>query len=98
MTWFVRTGSGEMVRVIVDGVPLEARAGESVATALLAAGHRSFARNAASGAPNGTYCLIGQCFGCLCTIDGRPQSQACLTPVAEGMVVETGEQADAGDD
>ena len=50
MTWFLRTGSGEVVRVMVDGAPLEARAGESVATALLAAGHRSFARNAASGA------------------------------------------------
>ena len=90
MTWFARAGDGpDSLRLTVDGKTVTARPGDSVATALLAAGYRSFARNPATGAPNAAHCLIGQCFGCLCTIDGRPQSQACLTPVAEGMVVET---------
>ena len=91
MSAFLRTAGGAAsLSIIVDGATVQARSGESVATALLAAGYGSFARNPATGSANGAYCLIGQCFGCLCTIDGRPQSQACLTPVAEGMVVETG--------
>ena len=81
--------TGDSLRLVVDGKAIEARPGESVATALLAAGYRSFARNPATGSANAAFCLIGQCFGCLCTIDGRPQSQACLTPVTEGMVIET---------
>ena len=90
MTWFTRIGdSAKSVRLVVDGRPIEARAGDSVATALLSAGYRSFGRNAAGSGPNAAHCLIGNCFGCLCDIDGRPQSQACLVPVAEGMEVAT---------
>ena len=90
MSWFTRASSSdERVHLVVDGRPIEARPGDSVATALLAAGYRSFARNPATGAPNAAHCLIGHCFGCLCEIDGRPQSQACLVPVANGMVVST---------
>ena len=90
MSWFTRAGdSDDRIRLVVDGRPIEARAGDSVATALLAAGYRSFASNPATGAPNAAHCLIGHCFGCLCEIDGRPQSQACLVPVADGMVVST---------
>ena len=90
MSSFIRVdGQTGGVHLTVDGKAVTARPGESVATALLAADYRSFARNPATGAPNAAHCLIGQCFGCLCRIDGRPQSQACLTPVADGMVVET---------
>ncbi len=97
MSWFVRAvKASDSLRLIVDGKPIPARPGESVATALLAAGYRSFARNPATDAPSAAHCLIGQCFGCLCTINGRPQSQACLTPVADGMVIETA--AAASDD
>ena len=73
----------------VDGRPVAAAEGDTVATALLAAGEISFSRNAKSGAANAPYCLIGICFGCLCTIDGRPGMQACLAPVRDGMVIVT---------
>ena len=99
MSGFTRIGEGtESVRLVVDGRPIEARRGDSVATALLAAGYRSFARNPATGEPNAAHCLIGTCFGCLCRIDGRPQSQACIVPVADGMEVETAAGPPAGDD
>ncbi len=99
MSWFTRIGAAaERVRLVVDGRPVEARAGDSVATALLGAGYRSLARNPATGAPNAAHCLIGNCFGCLCRIDGRSQCQACLVPVADGMVVETTETTAAADD
>lgn len=99
MSGFTRIGGGAgSIRLVVDGRPIEARPGDSVASALLAAGYRSFARNPATGAPNAPHCLIGNCFGCLCRIDGRPQSQACLVPVAEGMEVETTTGLKAADD
>jgi predicted molibdopterin-dependent oxidoreductase YjgC len=90
VTAFRRIDAGPPVRFVVDGRPLEARAGDSVATALLAAGFSSFGPHPKTGEPAAPWCLIGQCFGCLCTIDGRAGSQACLVPVAEGMRVETG--------
>lgn len=81
----------------VDGRPVAAAEGDTVATALLASGLASFSRNAKSGAPNAPYCLIGICFGCLCTIDGRPGMQACLAPASDGMVVVTDAAAGIGE-
>jgi predicted molibdopterin-dependent oxidoreductase YjgC len=77
------------VTLTVDGRPLLARAGDSLAAALLAAGHVGFARNARTGRPDAPWCLIGVCFSCLCEVDGRAGEQACLTPVRAGMQVRT---------
>ena len=91
MSAFRRLGNdGDRVRVSVDGEALEARAGDSVATALIAAGRLSFSINPKTGEPSAPFCLIGICFGCLCTVDGRPGVQACLAPVREGMAIDTG--------
>lgn len=84
MTDFRRVNSARAVSIVVDGAPVEAREGDSVALALLAAGR---ARIGDGPTP---YCLMGTCFGCLVTIDGRASEQACLTPVREGLTVETG--------
>ncbi len=78
------------VRLTVDGRPVMAGATDSVAAALLASGTTTLRRTPASGAPRGLYCGMGVCFDCLVTIDGLPNQQACLTPVRDGMVVETG--------
>ena len=75
--------------IIVDGTPLTARVGDSVAGALLAAGHTAFGA-ARPGQPlRAPYCLMGVCFGCLCRIDGRLGEQSCLWQVREGLIVET---------
>ena len=37
------------------------------------------------------FCGIGVCFDCLVTVNGAPKVRACLTPVAEGMIVQTQE-------
>lgn len=60
-----------------------------MATVLLREGYRAFGRHPVTGAPLAPTCMMGVCFGCLCRIDGRPGSQACLAPVREGLVVET---------
>jgi predicted molibdopterin-dependent oxidoreductase YjgC len=80
---------GQAVSIIVDGVPLPAYMGETIAGALLAAGRRAW-RRTSHGQPRGVFCGIGLCFDCLVTVNGTPNVRACLTPVAAGMVVETG--------
>jgi predicted molibdopterin-dependent oxidoreductase YjgC len=79
------------IRLDVDGRPLEAFPGETVATALLAHRRRAF-RRTRRGELRGPFCNMGVCFECLVTVDGVANVRACVTPVAEGMVVETGIQ------
>jgi predicted molibdopterin-dependent oxidoreductase YjgC len=83
-------GSAGMLTFRFAGRRVEARADESVAAALLAAGIRSFRGSAVTGQPRGPYCMMGVCFECLVDIDGQPNRQACLVPVAAGMRVEPG--------
>jgi predicted molibdopterin-dependent oxidoreductase YjgC len=78
-----------VVRLTFDRAPLEAREGDSVATALLASNVAVCRTTPVSGAPRAPYCMMGVCFDCLVVIDGVGNRQACLTPVAEGMAVET---------
>jgi D-hydroxyproline dehydrogenase subunit gamma len=72
-----------------NGVPTMARQGDSVAAALLAAGHCITRRTPVSGAARGPYCMMGVCFECVVKIDDRANRQACLITVEEGMRVET---------
>lgn len=81
---------GETVTIHVNGQTVTATPDETVATVLLRLGTRSFGINPASGYPQAPACLMGVCFGCLCRIDGRPGTQACLEQVRDGMAVETG--------
>jgi NADPH-dependent 2,4-dienoyl-CoA reductase/sulfur reductase-like enzyme len=80
----------EAVGILVDGVRVEARAGDSVAAAMLAAGHVTCRRTAVFGSPRAPYCMMGVCFDCLVTIDGTGNRQGCVTQVRDGMQVETG--------
>ena len=75
-------------KIEVDGEPVPAFAGETVATVLLALGRRTF-RHTGHGAPRGLYCGMGVCFDCLVTVDGVENVRACLTPVEDGMVIAT---------
>lgn len=77
------------VTLTVDGVHVSARDGDTVASALLAAGHQAIRRAAVTGEPRAPYCQMGVCFECLVEIDGVTDRQACLVPVRNGMVVTT---------
>ncbi len=71
-----------------DGRAIEAEAGETIASALMASGIRVFGHHPKDGAPQGIFCANGQCSQCLVVADGRPV-KACMTPVVRGMVVES---------
>ena len=60
-----------------------------MAAALLAAGRTVLRRTAGRGEPRGAFCGMGICFDCLVEIDGCPNMQACLVPVADGMCIQT---------
>ena len=70
-----------------EGTTIEARAGDTVAAALLANGVLAFRTTPVSGAPRGPWCLIGNCHECLVEIDGEPNRQACMVEVRASMRV-----------
>ncbi len=75
----------------VNGEPVIAKSTDTVATALLRAGFKHFAVSKKTGLPLAPACLMGVCFGCVCNIDGRAGTQACLEPVRHGQVITTDE-------
>jgi D-hydroxyproline dehydrogenase subunit gamma len=77
-----------VTELTVDGRPLRAPAGQSLAAALLAAG-RATLRHSPSGMPRGVYCGIGVCQECRVHVAGLGVVRACVTPVAAGMNVTT---------
>ena len=81
--------AGASIAITVDGKRVTARAGDTVAAALIAAGIAHCRTTPVSGAPRAPYCLMGVCFECLVTVDGVGSRQGCLVPVRDGMEVET---------
>jgi len=90
-----RPSGSATLAVIVDGEPVPAYPGETVATVLLALGRPTFRHTDHLHAPHGLFCGMGVCFDCLVTVDGQANVRACMTPVQAGMVVETGGPSDA---
>ncbi|WP_370652897.1 (2Fe-2S)-binding protein [Frankia sp. CIT1] len=80
---------GQRVQIVVDGLPVLAFEGESVAASLLAAGRRGLRVTARAGEQRGMYCGIGLCFDCVMTIDGQRAVRTCVTAVRDGMEVTT---------
>lgn len=79
---------GPLVNLVVDGVPVPAYGGETLAAALLAAGLQAFAYTRGA-RPRLPLCNMGTCFDCALTVDGVDLVRACLVPVADRMQVRT---------
>jgi predicted molibdopterin-dependent oxidoreductase YjgC len=76
------------VEVVINGAAFRAPAGCTAAAALLLAGAISTRTTPVTNSPRAPYCMMGVCFECLVKIDGMPNQQACLVPVAEGMRID----------
>lgn len=74
-----------------NGRPIAFRPGETIAAALEAADVRRLGHDGLGG-PTRYFCGIGACQCCLVRLDGRVV-EACLTPAAEGAVVQSMEGA-----
>ncbi|RVT95082.1 (2Fe-2S)-binding protein [Sphingomonas crocodyli] len=73
------------ITIEIDGLPVIAEPGESVAAVLLRQPTPWTRRSAVSGAPRAPYCMMGVCFECLAEVDGVASVQTCLVQVADGM-------------
>lgn len=77
------------VKFEYDGREIEGKEGEPIAAALMAAGVRTFRYTKRFYQPRGIYCAIGRCTDCMMVVDGVPNVRTCVTPVRDGMKVET---------
>ena len=84
------------IRIFVDGEPIRAIAGETVATALLANGFTVFRISPRKQAPRAPFCFMGACQECVVRIDGHLM-QSCMTPVKGGMRIERLMSEQSGD-
>ena len=78
----------KVIRFTFDGKPVEAYEGDTIGSALYAAGRRTFSRSFKYHRRRGLMCCAGQCPNCLVAVDGAPGVRACTEPVREGMKVE----------
>lgn len=74
--------------VLVNGRSIAVRTGDSVLSALIAAGVRR-TRCDRNGHPRFALCGMGVCLDCAVTIDGQPGRLACLERCRAGMEVLT---------
>jgi predicted molibdopterin-dependent oxidoreductase YjgC len=79
--------TGSTVAIHFEGQRLQVPANETVAAAILAANPGYTRTTVVSGDKRAPYCMMGTCFECLMEIDGVQNRQACMTTVADGMLV-----------
>jgi sarcosine oxidase subunit alpha len=80
---------GQPLEIEVDGKKIVAYKGETVATAMIATGLRTFRCTADKNEPRGMFCGIGLCFECRMVINGVPNTRTCQTLATPGCRVET---------
>ncbi|MCI8859564.1 MAG: (2Fe-2S)-binding protein [Lachnospiraceae bacterium] len=80
---------GEKVTFLCDGEILEGYEGEPIAAALRAAGIMKHRYTKKEHTPRGIFCAIGRCTDCVMIVDGKPNIRTCVTPLKQGMKVQT---------
>lgn len=86
----------EEVTITLDGKTLKVEKGQMIAAALLERGIRVNRYTRKNHAARGIFCGIGQCTDCVMVVNGKRNVRTCITPVEEGMIIET--QNLTGDD
>jgi aerobic-type carbon monoxide dehydrogenase small subunit (CoxS/CutS family) len=80
---------GRRVRFFYNGEEAQGYEGEPVAAALKAMGISTHRYTVRRHEPRGIFCAIGRCTDCVMVVDGVPNVRTCMTPLTEGMKVET---------
>jgi predicted molibdopterin-dependent oxidoreductase YjgC len=76
-----------LLTIQIDGVPVDAESGESIAAVLLRQSESWSRLTPVGRAKRAPYCMMGVCFDCLAVVDGVASVQTCLKPVCDGMKV-----------
>ena len=82
-----RISRAKVISFSFDGKPVDAYEGDTIGSALFAAGRRTFSRSFKYHRPRGLMCCAGQCPNCLVQVGDKPSIRACTEPVVEGMQV-----------
>lgn len=80
---------GKLVTFYFDDKPIEGYEGEPIAMALRAKGLMVHRYTSKEHKPRGVFCAIGRCTDCVMVVDGKPNVRTCVTPLKEGMRVQT---------
>ena len=78
---------GESVKIVVNGETITAYKGETIATALIAAGY--LVSGYSNSQPRGTYCNMGVCHSCVMKVNGISNVRICKTMVTDGCRIES---------
>ena len=84
-----KTPERELVKFTYNGKTLEGYKGEPIAAALKVAGVMAHRYTKKKHEPRGIFCAIGRCTDCVMVDNGKPNVRTCITPLEEGMTVET---------
>ena len=84
----INDSGGAVLMLTVDGQPVTAELGETVASVLLRQPAPASRSTPVHGSPRAPFCMMGVCFDCLAIVDGAASTQSCLVTVREGMRVE----------
>jgi len=84
-----REAEGKYVTIYYNGSPLKALEGETIAAALMSHGIRKMRKTPKYKRDRGIFCGIGRCTDCVMVVDGQANVRTCVTPVEDGMTVET---------
>ena len=80
---------GQLITFQYNGQPMQGYEGEPIAAALHAAGVMTHRHTKKKHEPRGIFCAIGRCTDCVMVVNGQPNVRTCITPLTEGMTVET---------
>jgi sarcosine oxidase subunit alpha len=83
-----RIDRNKLIRFTFDGKSVQAYEGDTIGSALYAAGQRTFSRSFKYHRRRGLMCCAGQCPNCIVAVDGAPGARACTEQVRDGMKVE----------
>ncbi len=78
----------EKITFYFNDKKVEGYKGDSIASALHAAGIKHFTTSLKYERPRGFFCGIGKCSSCLMRVNGVPNIRTCIAPLKEGIKVE----------
>ena len=79
-----RSGGSDF-HIEFEGRAVRARHGDTVASALIAAGVQVLSRSLKFHRPRSVFCLSGSCGSCLMRIDGQPNTRSCQVKAEPGL-------------